>query len=229
MLLHIPAVLTREQVRSIRDAIDTAEWIDGRATGGSQGSQVKRNRQLPEGSPVAIEQGEVVLRALRTNTMFFRAALPAAYMPPLFNRYSEAGAETYGLHIDGSLRGVPGSPTWLRTDVSSTLFLSDPEEYDGGELVVVDTYGEHRVKLPAGDLILYPATSLHRVDPLTRGERISSFFWTQSLIRDDARRTLLFELDKAIDSLRQRLGESPETVSLAGQYHNLLRMWSEPL
>jgi len=228
MMLHIPGVLTRNQVSAMRAAIEAAEWIDGRATGGSQGALVKRNRQLPENDPVAQEQGRLILQALQANATFFRAALPAHYMPPLFNRYGAEGSETYGLHIDGSLRGVSGSPSWLRTDVSSTLFLSDPDEYEGGELVAVDTYGEHRVKLPAGDLILYPAASQHRVDPVTSGERVCSFFWTQSLIRDDARRTLLFEMDKAIDSLRQRFGDSPETVALAGQYHNLLRMWSEP-
>ncbi|MEE4451441.1 Fe2+-dependent dioxygenase [Novosphingobium resinovorum] len=228
MMLHIPGVLSREEVATMRAEIDAADWIDGRATVGTQGALVKRNRQLPEDSPVATAQGDIVLRALRANATFFRAALPAAYMPPLFNRYAKANEESYGLHVDGSLRGVPGSPKWLRTDISSTLFLSEPDAYDGGELVVVDTYGEHRVKLPAGDMILYPATSLHRVEPVTRGERVCSFFWTQSLIRDDAQRTILFELDQAIDSLRQRLGESAETVSLASQYHNLLRMWSEP-
>ncbi|MCJ2184419.1 Fe2+-dependent dioxygenase [Novosphingobium sp. 1949] len=228
MMLHIPGVLTREQVRAMRAAIEAADWIDGRTTGGTQGAQVKRNRQLAETDPVALEQGRIVLQALQANASFFRAALPAHYMPPLFNRYGARNTETYGLHIDGSLRGVPGSFSWLRTDVSTTLFLCDPDEYDGGELVVVDTYGEHRVKLPAGDLILYPATSQHRVDPVTRGERICSFFWTQSLIRDDARRTLLYEMDQAIDALRQRHGDTAETVALAGQYHNLLRMWSEP-
>ena len=228
MMLHIPGVLTREQVAAMREAIDAAEWIDGRTTGGNQGALVKRNRQLPENSPVALEQGRVILEALQANATFFRAALPAHYMPPLFNRYAGENAETYGLHVDGSLRGVPGSPSWLRTDVSTTLFLSDPEDYDGGELVVADTYGEHRVRLPAGDIIVYPATSLHRVEPVTRGERVCSFFWTQSLIRDDAKRTLLFEMDQAIDGLRQRLGDSAETVALASQYHNLLRMWSEP-
>jgi PKHD-type hydroxylase len=228
MLLHIPNVLARTQVKSMRSIIDAAEWIDGRATVGSQGAQVKRNRQLPENSPVAKEQGLVILQALQENQTFFRAALPARYMPPSFNRYSCTEQESYGLHVDGSLRGVPHSPLWLRTDVSSTLFLSDPEEYDGGGLIIVDSYGEHEVKLPAGDLIVYPSTSLHSVEPVTRGERVCSFFWTQSLIRDDARRSLLYEMDQAIDSLRQRLGDSRETLSLTGNYHNLLRMWSEP-
>lgn len=225
MLLHIPNVLTREQVAAMRAAIDAAEWVDGRATVGSQGAQVKRNRQLPETSPVALAQGRIIEQALAANGLFFSAALPARTMPPLFNRY--AGSETYGLHVDGAARRVPGSAQWLRTDVSSTLFLCDPEDYDGGELVVVDTYGTHEVKLPAGDLILYPSTSLHRVEPVTRGERVCSFFWTQSLVRDDARRALLFEMDQAITSLRTRHGETEETVSLTGHYHNLLRMWAE--
>ena len=225
MMLHIPNVLTREQVAAMRAAIDAADWVDGRATVGSQGAQVKRNRQLPESSPVALEQGRIVQQALLASPLFFAAALPLRIVPPLFNRYS--GGETYGLHVDGSVRNVPGSPLRLRTDVSSTLFLCDPDEYDGGELVVVDTYGTHEVKLPAGDLILYPSTSLHRVEPVTRGERVCSFFWTQSLVRDDARRAMLFEMDQTIQKLRDRLGETDETVSLTGQYHNLLRMWSE--
>ena len=225
MMLHIPNVLTREQVAAMRAAIDAADWVDGRTTVGSQGAQVKRNRQLPESSPVALEQGRIVQQALLANPLFFAAALPLRIVPPLFNRYS--GGETYGLHVDGSVRNVPGSPLRLRTDVSSTLFLCEPDEYDGGELVVVDTYGTHEVKLPAGDLILYPSTSLHRVEPVTRGERVCSFFWTQSLVRDDARRAMLFEMDQTIQKLRDRLGETEETVSLTGQYHNLLRMWSE--
>ncbi|MFT4243768.1 MAG: Fe2+-dependent dioxygenase [Acidovorax sp.] len=225
MLLHIPNVLTREQVAAMRAAIDAADWTDGRATVGSQGAQVKRNRQLPETSPVALEQGRIIQQALAAHPLFFAAALPLRVVPPLFNRYS--GGETYGLHVDGAVRSVPGSPLRLRTDVSSTLFLCDPEDYDGGELVVVDTYGTHEVKLPAGDLILYPSTSLHRVEPVTRGERVCSFFWTQSLVRDDARRAMLFEMDQTIQKLRDRLGETEETVSLTGQYHNLLRMWSE--
>jgi len=225
MMLHIPQVLTREQVRQMRAAIDAANWVDGRATAGSQGTQVKRNRQLPDTSPVAIAQGQVILQALAANPVFFAAALPARTAPPLFNRY--AGGETYGLHVDGSVRRVPGAPGWLRTDVSSTLFLCDPEDYDGGELVVVDAYGTHEVKLPAGDLIVYPATSLHRVEPVTRGERVCSFFWSQSMVRDDARRAMLFEMDQAIQQLRARLGETPETVTLTGHYHNLLRLWAE--
>lgn len=225
MMLHIPQVLTRDQVVSIRAAIDAAEWTDGRATAGSQGAQVKRNRQLPENSPVALEQGRVIQQALAAHALYFSAALPARTMAPLFNRYADS--ETYGLHVDGAARHLGGAQPWMRTDVSSTLFLCDPEDYDGGELVVVDTYGSHEVKLPAGDLILYPSTSLHRVEPVTRGERVCSFFWTQSMVRDDARRAMLFEMDQTIQRLRERLGETEETVTLTGQYHNLLRMWAE--
>ncbi|CAB5710868.1 PKHD-type hydroxylase Sbal_3634 [Delftia tsuruhatensis] len=225
MMLHIPHVLTREQVASIRMAIDGAEWTDGRATAGSQGARVKRNRQLPEDSPVALEQGRIIQQALAASAMYFSAALPARTMAPLFNRYADS--ETYGLHVDGAARHLPGPHPWMRTDVSSTLFLCDPEDYDGGELVVVDTYGTHEVKLPAGDLILYPSTSLHRVEPVTRGERVCSFFWAQSMVRDDARRAMLFEMDQTIQRLRERLGETGETVALTGQYHNLLRMWAE--
>lgn len=233
MMLHIPNVLSREQVSAMRAAIDAADWVDGRATVGSQGAQVKRNRQLPEDSPVALQQGRIIEQALAANGLFFSAALPARTMPPLFNRYSDS--ETYGLHVDGAARritgagtgAVMGAPQWLRTDVSCTLFLCDPEDYEGGELVVLDTYGTHEVKLPAGDLIVYPSSSLHRVEAVTRGERICSFFWAQSLVRDDSRRALLFEMDQAITRLRAQLGETPETVSLTGNYHNLLRMWAE--
>jgi len=226
MMLHIPNVLTREQVRQMRAAIDAAGWVDGRATVGAQGALVKRNRQLPEDDPVALEQGRVILQALATNAPFFSAALPARQMPPLFNRYT--AGETYGLHVDGAVRSVPGAAApWLRTDVSSTLFLCDPEDYDGGELVVVDTYGTHEVKLPAGDLIVYPSSSLHRVEPVTRGERVCSFFWTQSMVRSDAQRSMLLELDQTIQQLRAQLGETPQTVALTGHYHNLLRLWAE--
>jgi len=225
MMLHIPNVLTREQVRQMRAAIDAAGWVDGRATVGAQGALVKHNRQLPEDDPVALEQGRVILQALAANAQFFSAALPARQMPPLFNRYT--AGETYGLHVDGAVRRLPGAAPWLRTDVSSTLFLCDPEDYDGGELVVVDTYGTHEVKLPAGDLIVYPSSSLHRVEPVTRGERVCSFFWTQSMVRCDAQRGMLLELDQAIQQLRTRLGETEQTVALTGHYHNLLRMWAE--
>ena len=225
MMLHVPEVLTREQVAEMRAALEATGWVDGRETVGPQGAQVKRNRQLPETSPLGRQLGEIILQALAKNPLFFSAALPLRTVPPLFNRYE--GGEHYGLHVDGSVRLVPGSNHSLRTDLSSTLFLCDPEDYDGGELVVVDTYGTHEVKLPAGDLILYPSSSLHRVEPVTRGARVCSFFWTQSMVADARHRELLFQMDQAIQRLRGRIGESEETVALAGQYHNLLRMWSE--
>jgi PKHD-type hydroxylase len=225
MMLHIPGVLTREQVADMRRRLDESQWVDGRATVGTQGAKVKQNRQLPDTSPLGVELGQIVLQALANNPLFFSAALPLRISPPLFNCY--AGGEHYGAHVDGSMRRIPGSGQWLRTDVSSTLFLCDPEEYDGGELIVTDQYGEHEVKLPAGDLILYPSTSIHRVQPVTRGARICSFFWTQSMVRDDMRRGMLLELDQNIQSLRARLGDSPEMVGLTGHYHNLLRQWSE--
>jgi PKHD-type hydroxylase len=225
MMLHVPAVLSRDEVAQCRRAIDAAAWVDGRATVGPQGAQVKSNRQLPEGSPVALQWGDVILKALARHPLFVSAALPLRTVPPLFNRYE--GGENYGLHIDGAVRALPGGTQLLRTDLSCTLFLCDPDDYDGGELVVMDTYGTHEVKLPAGDLILYPASSLHRVEPVTRGARVCSFFWTQSLVRDDAQRALLFELDTQIQKLRAAQGDTPEALSLTGIYHNLLRMWSQ--
>ena len=227
MMLHIPAVLKPEQVAAMRARLAAADWIDGRATVGAQGAQVKQNRQLPDGAPLALELGQQVLDALAASPLFFAAALPVRSIPPLFNSY--AGGEHYGAHVDGSMRRLPAAAggAWLRTDISSTLFLSEPDEYDGGELVVVDAYGTHAVKLPAGDLILYPSTSVHHVEPVTRGARVCSFFWTQSMVRDDARRAMLFELDQNIQRLRARLGDCDELVSLTGHYHNLLRQWSE--
>jgi PKHD-type hydroxylase len=233
VLLHIPQVLSADQVALIRKQLDAADWSDGRATVGSQGARVKRNRQLPEQSAVGRELARIVMAALAAHPIFFAAALPARTMPPLFNRYE--GGEQYGVHIDGAVRNVagnmagtaPGADYQLRTDVSSTLFLSEPEDYDGGELVVHDTYGAHEVKLPAGDLILYPSSSRHEVTAVTRGCRVSAFFWTQSMIRDDQHRSMLYELDQAIHALRLRHGDSDETVVLAGHYHNLLRLWAE--
>ncbi|WP_304306861.1 Fe2+-dependent dioxygenase [Pseudacidovorax intermedius] len=225
MMVHVPEVLSPEQVRQLRAALDAAEWIDGRDSAGPQGARVKNNRQLSEQSPVAQELGGVIREALARHPQFFSAALPLRVVPPMFNRYE--GGETYGLHVDGSVRTLPGGGGQLRTDLSCTLFLCDPQDYDGGELEVVDTYGTHEVKLPAGDLVLYPSSSLHRVQPVTRGARVCSFFWLQSMVRDDARRGLLFELDQNIQSLRARLGETDETVALTGTYHNLLRMWAE--
>jgi PKHD-type hydroxylase len=226
MMLHIPQVLSREQVNYFREELERTNWIDGKATVGEQGAKVKRNRQLPETSPTGLKLGAIILEALQNNPVFFAAALPRKTMPPLFNCYE--GGEYYGLHVDGSVRRVPNSGgSSIRTDVSTTLFLSDPDEYDGGDLVVVDTYGTHEVKLPAGDLILYPSTSLHRVEPVTRGARVCSFFWTQSMIRSDWHRSMLFELDQNITSLRAQVGDNAEVLSLTGHYHNLLREWAE--
>ncbi|MYM32980.1 Fe2+-dependent dioxygenase [Duganella sp. FT94W] len=225
MMLHIPAVLTRDQVSAMRRRLDAADWIDGRATVGEQGAKVKQNRQLPETSPLALELGQTILAALNQHPLYFAAVLPLRTIPPLFNHY--AGGEHYGAHVDGSLRRMPGNGPWVRTDVSSTVFLSDPDEYDGGELIVTDAYGEHEVKLPAGDAIIYPSTSIHRVEPVTRGARVCAFFWSQSMVRDDMRRGMLLELDQNIQSLRARLGDCPELVGITGHYHNLLRQWSE--
>jgi PKHD-type hydroxylase len=225
MMLHVPKVLSPEQVAECRRLLESADWSDGKATVGEQGALVKRNRQLPELSPVGRQLGEMILGALARNPLFFSAALPLKSVPPLFNRYE--GGEHYGPHIDGAVRAVPGSSHFIRTDLSSTLFLTEPADYDGGELIVYDTYGAHSVKLPAGDLILYTSGSLHRVNPVTRGARVSSFFWAQSMVSDERQREVLFKLDQNIQQIRAKMGETDETVALAGHYHNLLRMWSE--
>jgi PKHD-type hydroxylase len=202
-----------------------ADWIDGRASVGMQGAQVKRNRQLAEGSPLARELGDIVTRALTANPLFFASVLPLRVLPPYFNSY--AGGEQYGLHIDGAVRTNAGTLQTLRADVSTTVFLSEPEEYEGGELVVMDSYGAHEVKLPAGDAIVYPSSSVHRVMPVTSGERLASFLWTQSMVRDDGRRSMLFELDQNIQKLRAQHGDGEALVGLTGHYHNLLRMWAD--
>ena len=225
MMLHVPDVLTSDQVCELRSALDGADWGDGRETVGEQGARVKRNRQVPEYSVVGRQLAKTVLMALSRSALFHSAALPLRFVPPLFNRY-ESG-EHYGLHVDGSVRSIPGTGEQLRTDLSCTLFLSHPDDYDGGELDVVDNYGTHEVKLPAGDLVLYPSSSLHQVHPVTRGARVCSFFWLQSMVRDNHQREMLFGLDQSIQSLRTRLGESAETVALTGHYHNLLRLWAE--
>jgi PKHD-type hydroxylase len=225
MMIHVPKVLTPEQVADCRRLLDAADWADGKVTVGEQGALVKKNRQLPELSPVGRQLGETILTALSRNPLFFSAALPLKTVPPLFNRYE--GGEHYGTHIDGAVRAVPGSSHFIRTDVSSTLFLTDPADYDGGKLTVFDTFGAHQVKLPAGDLILYTSGSPHRVNPVTRGARVSSFFWTQSMVADPQQRETLYQLDQTIQKIRGKHGETDETVALAGHYHNLLRMWSE--
>ena len=196
MLLQIPDVLSTEQVAHARRLLDSANWVDGRITAGQQSAQVKRNLQLPESDPVARELGALILEALGANGLFNAAALPLRIFPPLFNQYR--GGQSFGNHVDNALRQIPGTMTRIRTDLSATLFLCEPDEYDGGELIVEDTYGVHSVKLPAGHMVLYPSTSLHNVQPVTRGARIASFFWIQSMVRDDGERTLLFDLDTAI-------------------------------
>ena len=225
MLVHIPEVLSKTEVAEVRKRLAAADWVDGRATVGQQGAVVKRNRQLPVDSPAARELGELILKRLYATPLFMAAALPLRSVPPLFSTYS--GGEHYGFHVDGAVRQLPFNQLSLRTDVSSTLFLSEPEEYDGGELEVQDTYGIHEVKLPAGDLILYPSSSLHQVTPVTRGERVCSVFWSQSMVRSDAQRSQLYELDTTIQQLRGKLGDCPEVLTLTGHYHNLLRQWAE--
>jgi PKHD-type hydroxylase len=226
MLLTIPDVLTSDQVQQCRAQLASADWVDGRVSAGYQGSRVKDNQQLPEGSPIALALADVVLAALERNPLFISAALPAEVYPPMFNQYT--GGQHFGAHVDNAVRLVPGTGRKIRTDVSATLFLSDPDEYEDGELLIEDTYGVHSVKLPAGHLVLYPSTSLHRVNPVTQGARIASFFWVQSLVRDDAQRTMLFELDTAIQRLHQTNGDAQAILHLTGCYHNLLRMWSTP-
>ena len=226
MMLHIPEVLTKAQVAELRRAIDAADWVDGNATSGTQSALAKRNEQLPEGSEAARYAGEKILDALSRSPLFVTAALPQTVFPPLFNRYG--GGQTFATHIDNSIRQSRDGSVRIRSDLSATLFLTEPEDYDGGELLVEDTYGVHEVKLPAGDMILYPASSLHQVTPVTRGARTSSFFWIQSMVREDARRALLFQMDIAIQQLSLKVGAgAPELVSLTGTYHNLLRMWAE--
>lgn len=225
MMLHIPGVLSPAEVREFRRELDAADWSDGRATVGEQGARVKRNQQLDPALPVAQALSQRILARLRSHPQFFSATLPLRILPPLFNRY--AGGGEYGLHVDGSVMSQRDTQQPLRSDVSATLFLCDPDEYEGGELIVKDTYGEHEARLPAGDLLVYPSTSLHQVLPVTRGARVCAFFWVQSMVREDARRAQLYELDQTIQALRSRLGEAPECVALTGHYHNLLRLWAE--
>ena len=224
MLLQVPQVLSPEQVGQFRQALDQADWADGRITAGYQSAQAKHNQQLPEDSPVALQLGDAILQALQRSSLFLSAALPLKVFPPLFNRYE--GGQSFGSHVDNAVRQVRGTPHRIRTDLSATLFLSAPEDYDGGELVIEDTYGLHSVKLPAGDLVLYPASSLHLVRPVTRGARVASFFWIQSMVRDDGQRTLLFDLDSAIQRVATDT-EHPAVVQLTGVYHNLIRRWAD--
>jgi PKHD-type hydroxylase len=227
MLIRIPALLSAERAAQIVARLHAADdaWVDGRVTAGFQGESVKRNQQIDEHSPLARELGDIVLAALERHPRFISAALPARVYPPMFNRY-EAGMQ-FGAHVDGAIRLIPGSGIKLRTDVSATLFLSPKDSYEGGELLIEDTYGTHSVKLDAGDLVLYPATSLHRVAPVTRGVRLASFFWVQSMVADDAKRALLFDLDNAVQRLGATNADETARATLIGTYHNLLRMWSQ--
>jgi PKHD-type hydroxylase len=225
MLLQVPDVLTPEQVAQCRQTLEQAEWIDGRVTAGYQSARTKDNLQLPEDHPAARQLGELILATLQNNALFMAAALPLKVFPPLFNRYQ--GGQSFGTHVDNAVRQVTGTPHRVRTDLSATLFFTGPDEYDGGELLVEDTYGTHNIKLPAGNLILYPSTSLHHVRPVTGGARIASFFWIQSMVRDDGQRTLLFDLDMAIQRITQDVPDHPSAVQLTGVYHNLLRRWAD--
>jgi PKHD-type hydroxylase len=225
MLLHIPDVLSPDEARTMHSALSNAEWVDGRVTAGHQSTRVKNNLQLAADHPLARELGDMVLKALERHPLFMGAALPFRVFPPLFNKYEGGGS--FGVHVDNAVRQVSGTTDRIRTDLSATLFLTPPDEYDGGELHVEDTYGAQSIKLPAGHMVLYPATSLHRVSPVTRGARISSFFWIQSMIRDDAHRTVLFDLDIAIQRLAADAPDHPSAVQLTGVYHNLIRMWAE--
>ncbi|MGQ7792841.1 Fe2+-dependent dioxygenase [Faunimonas sp. B44] len=226
MLVRIPNVLTPEEVAQVRQIVEAAAWVDGRVTAGEQAGKAKLNLQIPENSPAARQAGEIILRGLGRNPVFNSATLPFRVLPPMFNRY-DAGM-TFGAHVDGAIRAIPGTSIRMRADISCTLFLTPPEDYDGGELVIDDVYGSHSAKLPAGDMIVYPATSLHHVTPITRGCRWSSFFWTQSMVKDDGRRTLLYDLDAAIIRTRQSLPDDhPGVLGLTATYHNLLRHWAE--
>lgn len=225
MLITIPAVLSPDMVAHAREVLDATEWVDGRVTAGHQSAPTKCNQQVPEDHPAARKLGEVIVNQLSQNALFIAAALPHRVFPPLFNRYEGGGS--FGTHVDNAVRQVTGTGARIRTDLSATLFLSEPGEYEGGELVIEDTYGVQSVKLPAGHMVLYPATSLHHVRPVTRGARVASFFWIQSMVRDDGERSTLFDLDLAIQRLNQDFPDHPSAVQLTGVYHNLLRRWAE--
>jgi PKHD-type hydroxylase len=224
MILHIPSVLTQQHVQAALERLRAAEWVDGKTTAGYQGALVKNNRQVPEGSPLARELGALVLGALERNPLFISAALPNRVYPPMFNRYE--GGMNFGSHVDNAVRLSPVDGGKFRTDLSATLFLTAPGEYDGGELLIEDVFGTQQVKLPAGDMILYPASSLHKVTPVTRGARVACFLWVESMVRDDAERTLLFDLDTAIQRLTAANADEQARLTLTNCYHNLLRKWA---
>ena len=225
MLIQIPRVLSGEHMQEFLGKLSEAEWSDGRGSAGYLSAAVKSNEQLPDDHPTAAELGRAVLEQLERNSLFVSAALPHKIVPPLFNRYME-GRE-YGAHVDGAIRPITGTPHRVRTDLSATLFLSAPEDYDGGELVMKDAFGERSVKLAAGDMVLYPGSSVHRVMPVTRGVRYAAFFWVESMVRGDEQRRILFDLDNAIQSLARDVPDHADLVSLAGVYHNLLRAWAD--
>jgi PKHD-type hydroxylase len=225
VLIQIPNVLTRQQVADSRRRLDSGKWIDGNVTAGHQSRLAKNNMQLDENDPAAIAIGDLILEELQRNPLFVSAALPSKIFPPLFNRY--AGGQNFGTHVDNAIRQVSGTEHRVRTDLSATLFFSDPDEYEGGELVIEDNYGVQRIKLDAGSIILYPASSLHHVTPVTAGARVASFFWIQSMVRDDGQRTLLFDLDSSIQRLATESPDHPSVIQLTGVYHNLLRRWAD--
>lgn len=225
MIISIPNVLAPAQVAEARQQLDSADWVDGRVTAGHQSARAKENLQLPEESPLARKLGDSIVAALERNLLFLSAALPLRIFPPLFNRYSSGHA--FGVHVDNAVRQIRGTPHRIRTDLSATLFLCAPDEYDGGELIVEDTYGPQTIKLPAGHMVLYPASSLHKVQPITRGSRVAFFFWIQSMVRGDSERALLFDMDLAIQRLNRDTPDHPSVVQLTGVYHNLLRRWAE--
>ncbi|WP_017902791.1 Fe2+-dependent dioxygenase [Pseudomonas asplenii] len=225
MLIEIPELFSTEETRDMLAGLLAEPWIDGKATAGLGSARVKHNRQLPEDSALGIRLGERILNRLSDNALFMSAALPKKIYPPLFNRYSDG--ESFGLHIDNAIRGLKGVRERVRTDLSATLFLADPASYDGGELVIRDTFGEHAVKLPAGHLVLYPGSSLHQINPVTRGERIAAFFWIESLVREDSQRSLLLDMDVAIQRLSAQHADELSLLQLSGAYHNLLRRWSD--
>ena len=228
MLQHIQQVLNADELRQAREILARSSWVDGRVTTGVQSALAKNNQQLPQDGADTRALQEIVLRGLNRHAVFFSAALPKRVYPPLFNRYGGA-ANAFGDHVDNAIRYIPGAlGERVRSDVSCTLFLADPGDYDGGDLVIADTYGTQRVKLPAGDMVLYPGTSVHRVEPVTRGYRVASFFWIESMVRSDEQRRLLFDMDQHLMSLRSRFGEAdPAVIGLTGTYHNLLRMWAD--
>ncbi|WP_315736416.1 MULTISPECIES: Fe2+-dependent dioxygenase [unclassified Bradyrhizobium] len=228
MLICVPGILSKDDVAEFRRIMDSSDWEDGRSTAGAQSAMVKRNEQLPPDSEVARKLGHRIISAMTANPRFLAAAIPQQIFPPLFNRYSAESGHHFGIHVDNAVRGDKLTGLRVRTDLSVTLYLSEPEDYDGGELVIEDLYGSHEVKLPAGDLVLYPSSSLHMVTPVTRGVRVASFFWLQSMIRDPLARSMIFDLDTTIQGLSQRMGrDDPEMVRLTGLYHNLIRYWAE--